>query len=355
MTKMRKLKDLKIAVLFPSSIMGGHELMALTHIDRLYKKGVDINIFIPKDNAQMINYCIGKNRKYQLHNICHKRFDIIHTFFNIGRLIKTRSYLKKLGIEYDEIVIVQGDIELGSIFLRAAEHLNMNVVSYIPYAHSFKKMKSHLSLLKDILSRKIYRICMRYITISTCFKDDLKCLNSSSEIKVMRNIIPNVPLSEIRGKGYCFLEDYKKVNILFPGRISFRQKGHDIFIEALKCIERREKVINVFFVGDGPDKNKLIKMCSNLPSFINIKFCGWINDLWVEGYKMDLVIIASRYEGVPLVMLEALRRNIPIIASSRDGMKDYLSESRTYMYKYEKDAAKELSKKINAFLYSSCK
>ena len=43
---------------------------------------------------------------------------------------------------------------------------------------------------------------------------------------------------------------------------------------------------------------------------IDVKFYGWMKEPWEEAYKADLILIPSRFEGVPLIMLEAINLNI---------------------------------------------
>jgi glycosyltransferase involved in cell wall biosynthesis len=55
-----------------------------------------------------------------------------------------------------------------------------------------------------------------------------------------------------------------------------------------------------------------------------VRFLPWQSDLSALYPALDAVLIPSRYEGVPLVMLEAMARHIPVLASDVDGMADVL-------------------------------
>ncbi len=324
--------------------------MALAHINRFRKKKLHIEISIPSNNKQLHNYCMENNIEFQTHDINHSKLEILHTFLDIPKLIKTKKFINTLIYKYDKIVIIQGDIEIGSNFLKMSNRQGINVISYLPYAHSFKSMGSKLGYLKDKLSKLVYRYCENYITISECFKNDIFLLQPKAKIKVLKNFVDSVPISEIRGVGYRLEKKQNSFNILMPGRISFRQKGQDILVKAL-CKIKHDNV-NVFFVGSGPDEKKLKELVKQLPKKINSIFVGWKSNLWEDANDKDIVVIPSQYEGVPLVMLEALKRNIPVIAARRDGMKDYLSSDYTYIGKNndKESESQALAEKIDEFI-----
>jgi glycosyltransferase involved in cell wall biosynthesis len=107
------------------------------------------------------------------------------------------------------------------------------------------------------------------------------------------------------------------------GRIEFRQKAQDWLARALgedPFLEGK----SLIFVGDGPDSRQLAELVRSSPWRSNIFIFDW-SDKMDEIYNaIDLLLIPSRVEGVPLVMLDALARRIPVVASDRDGMKSWL-------------------------------
>ncbi|WP_243404603.1 glycosyltransferase family 4 protein [Serratia liquefaciens] len=114
------------------------------------------------------------------------------------------------------------------------------------------------------------------------------------------------------------------------GRVQFHQKGHNILVNALAGIKAYKIVLHI--VGDGPDLHNLRMMEDQLPSNVSLIFYGWASDSWgiARDKNIDLLVIPSFFEGVPLVMLEAMERNVPIIAAARDGMLDYLPVESLY-------------------------
>lgn len=91
--------------------------------------------------------------------------------------------------------------------------------------------------------------------------------------------------------------------IAFVGRLSY-EKGPDLFAEITKNIEHP---ITVF--GDGP------MMVSLKSQYSHIEFKGMC-DMEEHWQDIRVVIMPSRYEGLPLAALEAMARGIPVIASN---------------------------------------
>jgi glycosyltransferase involved in cell wall biosynthesis len=79
----------------------------------------------------------------------------------------------------------------------------------------------------------------------------------------------------------------------------------------------------VIFVGDGPDARTLQAL---LVPEVRDRFnlIGWKSDLSDVYAATDVLLIPSKSEGVPLVMLEALSYRIPVVGTDRDGMRSWL-------------------------------
>jgi glycosyltransferase involved in cell wall biosynthesis len=81
----------------------------------------------------------------------------------------------------------------------------------------------------------------------------------------------------------------------------------------------------------------------------NITLLPWQADTEAFYDSIDFLLIPSRFEGVPLVMLEALARGIPTLGSRRDGMRDLLPEAWLFDPGNGKDLATVFSKVRNSW------
>jgi glycosyltransferase involved in cell wall biosynthesis len=110
------------------------------------------------------------------------------------------------------------------------------------------------------------------------------------------------------------------------GRIQFKQKGHDFLINALSENVDQLGNFKLLVVGDGPDRYALESMVNQQGLAEYVIFIPWHDDLSFVYSSLDVVLIPSRFEGLPLVMLESMYHNVPVLASNRDGMKEVLPE-----------------------------
>jgi glycosyltransferase involved in cell wall biosynthesis len=111
---------------------------------------------------------------------------------------------------------------------------------------------------------------------------------------------------------------------LFVGNSS-RIKGVDILIEAIPKIETNLPFIEQFtIVGVQYEEVQLlinkVEKCQ-----IKIEFISWCSDICTLMKEHDLLIVPSREDQFPNVILEALAMGIPVIGSAVDGIKHILS------------------------------
>ncbi|OKP01942.1 glycosyltransferase [Xenorhabdus eapokensis] len=301
----------------------------------------DINIvsYVHIKNIKLIDELRKNGLSYELFNIKHSRFGTISHFFKLKDAITIISILNKIQERNASIILIQGSIELGANFIFWGAILKSNIKSYIPFAHSAKRLGLKYYFLREAINKIYYRLCRDYITISECFKKQINIYNSNAQIDVFKNFLEQDRKEAIEIYNNKEIKntysDKQIINFYVVGRIVFSHKGQDIALEAFSnYIKENNSVIDMHlhYVGDGPDLEDLIKLSQKNPVLQKkVHFHGWCDKWWELKNQPDLLIIPSLFEGVPLVMLEAINKKIPIIASAVDGMLDYLNEKSLFI------------------------
>jgi len=97
-------------------------------------------------------------------------------------------------------------------------------------------------------------------------------------------------------------------------------KDHLLLVNALHSL--RHLPFTMYFVGDGPLLNSVSDFVSNLSSSDKFFFLGSRNDIVDILSSMDLFILISKWEGLPLTILEAMSCHLPILASNVGGVSE---------------------------------
>ncbi len=224
------------------------------------------------------------------------------------------------------VILIQGWIVDGFDGVFAARLAGIPFCSYIPLAHTPAELAvRRWPRLKTAILSLFFRSIARYITIDEQQAARLRCWRPGARIVVVENFVP----PPVAGVGSS--SEVRKRLKLPPnaivlgvvGRISFRQKAQDWIVDALGSDPFMQDKSLIFF-GDGPDSPRLPELIAASQWRDRIHLCGWSDDPDEIYGALDLLIIPSRVEGVPLVMIEALARKIPVVATDRDGMKSWL-------------------------------
>ncbi len=118
-------------------------------------------------------------------------------------------------------------------------------------------------------------------------------------------------------------------NLLCVGRL-VPAKGQYILLEACTLLKKEGLHFQLTIVGDGPDKLILEKAAASGNLNGSVTFTGALGQDKVRDYydRADLFVLASFAEGVPVVLMEAMAKEIPVISTRITGIPELIEHEK---------------------------
>ena len=120
-------------------------------------------------------------------------------------------------------------------------------------------------------------------------------------------------------------EDFVIGNV---GRL-VESKGHYFLFQAIKKILeiRNSRPVKLLLIGEGEDKEKLIKYAKELNLEKNVIFTGYRENVEELMVLMDIFVLTSLREGLSRVLVEAAAAGLPSIAFNIDGIPEIIKDN----------------------------
>lgn len=99
-------------------------------------------------------------------------------------------------------------------------------------------------------------------------------------------------------------------------------KGPDVFVRSLTTVLDGRCLACV--IGDGPEREALEKLAGQLGIAPHLRWTGAVPQASRFFSAFDLIVLSSRSEGTPLVIVEAMAQGVPIIATAVGGVPDLI-------------------------------
>lgn len=103
-------------------------------------------------------------------------------------------------------------------------------------------------------------------------------------------------------------------------------KGCSQFIESIPEVIENYPDSYFVVVGDGTERKSLESIVKELGIENRVYFCGFRDDPINIFQSLDLYVLPSLNEGIPLAMLEAMSSEVPVVATSVGGIPEVIKD-----------------------------
>lgn len=268
----------------------------------------------------------------------------ICSFSKIDKFLSQRSY-KKIFSRY---VKENGlpDIVHAHIVTCAAAVAFLKTEYHLPFVITEHWTKTNVDNIPQWLRNQseIYYKADKVICVSQALADSLKG-NFQIESVVINNMVSNLFFQSSKKKR-------KDKTFRFIACGAFREnrnKGFDILVDAFAKV-RFPKTVSLDIVGDGPDRpfieNKIVQNnLSDQIHLLGLKKSEEVSDLLCNS---DCFVLSSRLETFSIVVIEAMAKGLPVVATRCGGPETFLLPEHGILV--EKENIEELADAMNYML-----
>lgn len=194
-------------------------------------------------------------------------------------------------------------------------------IKWIFNEHNVYNRRREFKIFK-ILDNFTYSRYSKIICVSKQVESALS--NWMPSVKGKTKVIPNaVFVTEFLNPNPLKIYD-----ILFVGRLT-QAKGVDILLKAVKILKNKyTKNLKIAIVGDGHLKVGLKNLVIELNLNNEVKFLGIRKDVIKLMDSAKIFVLLSRWEGLPMVVLEAMSRGMSIIATNVGGIPEVIENGK---------------------------
>lgn len=326
-------KPIKILIIGMHDKIGGVETFLMNYYRNIDRNKVQFDFISIYDKLCFEDEI--KNLGGRVYKICSEKRNPIKYCSQLKKIIKENNY---------EIVHIN--------MLSAANILPVIVAKKQKVKHII--IHSHNSNTPAGLLRKILNTLNKpFLHLGTDF---FACSNLAGEwlfgirflkkhqLKIINNAVEVDEYkfnSEIRESVRRELKCENKFIIGHVGRFSY-QKNHDFLIDVFYEVQKEDKNAVLLLIGEGELKDQIQEKVKKLNIQKNVIFLGTTNKVQDFLQAMDLFVLPSRFEGLPVVGIEAQASGTKCLFSSNITKETKIVENTEFLDMNIQDWKKEI-------------
>lgn len=108
-----------------------------------------------------------------------------------------------------------------------------------------------------------------------------------------------------------------------------KQKSPLDFIKLAAAIKKDFPDTKFILAGDGILRRKACSLIKKLKLEEVVILAGWRNDIPLILSCLDIFVLTSRWEGLPIAALEAMAAGVPLVATDTGGIREVITDGKT--------------------------
>lgn len=303
------IENKNVAIVIPNLGQGGVERYAVQLAKGMQENGSNCTI-ITFENVPLAQQLSGS---IKVRHVC---FATTGRFQFIRSALKLRQYLKQNHFD----LIISGK-EQGNIFTYLARLFKNPSYSWFVTRHvplEPGQSKGDVRWYTKKLYKYLYYKANAFIGVTDEIAAQLKVTVPKSKqfcVKAIKNPIIDADIFSFSectpNKLSCWPEN-KRV-VLGAGRLA-EQKGFDLLITAFEKIATTLPDVDLVLIGEGEDQDSLEELCRTLGVRHRVHFFGYTDNPWYFMRQSSLFVLSSRWEGLSIVLPEAIALGRPVVA-----------------------------------------
>lgn len=228
--------------------------------------------------------------------------------------------LKTFFIEHQEYHVIHGHMtNTAAIYMPIAKKYG-NVTCCIAHSHLTQARPGMVGYLTDILHKPLPKIATDYFACSEMaahwiFPDEAV---RNGKVKIIKN---GVDPSRFRYNKDLSMEAKKELklnNRFIIGNVARfkKEKNHTFQIDIINELIKMEPQALLLLIGDGELRKTIEEKVAQLDLSDNVRFMGIRSDIPKLMLAMDMFLLPSLYEGLPVVGIEAQAMGLPVLTST---------------------------------------
>ena len=310
---------MRILHLIDSGGLYGAEVMLLTLIREQMTRGLHVvlgSIGEPDDPAKPLEQAAGRlGVKLQVFRM--------KSGYNVGGIRQILRYVHAEGIE-----VVHGHGYKANVLIGALPRF----VRGVPYVGTLHGWTSGGQMSAVRLYETVERLALRRLDAVVAVSTAMRAMKDvarlpASKVRVIQNGIDPDGHPAVAPDGddeiARFCAGGFTVGIL--GRLA-PEKGHKTLIDAVHSLRAGGRDVRVLILGEGRLRAELEAQVNDLGLRPSVLFAGYRQDAAIYLPLLKACALPSFREGLPIVLLEAMRARVPIIASRVGGIPEAVSD-----------------------------